>query len=229
MAQSPAPGTNPEPGSGAATDKADTSKADKLVEEIVAARAQYQLALERLRLHYLKVNDQKRAEWAEEELKAFIQTRKQSFNLQIGDVPPPNLVPAFNVPEANKLYREALKYKDQGYRSAYIANQCTAEQMFQQLLTLYPRCDKIGEAAYQLAEIYESTAFRQYERSAAYYERSFQWNKTTQSDARLRAARLYDKVLRNQPKAVRLYKEVIDHDTNDTRVKEAELRLEQIK
>jgi len=202
---------------------------DALVERVVAARREYQLSLERLRAHYISVNDTKRAFWAEEELLSYHRILKQSYRIDIGDVPPPTLEPKFNIPDANKLYREALKFKDKGFGSDYVDNQRTSEQMLQQLLTLYPRCDKIGEAAYQLGEIYESKAFRQYERAAAYYERSFQWNKTSQSDARLRAARLYDKVLRNEPKALQLYREVIDHDTDDARVKEAERRLGELR
>jgi len=198
---------------------------DKLVERVVEARREYQLSLERLRAHYLAVNDPKRVQWAEQELLEYHRILKQSFRVDVADAPAPNLEPKNNIPQANKLYREAAKYKDKGFGSDYVDNQRTAEQMLQQLLTLYPQCDKIGEAAYQLAEVYESKAFKQYERAAIYYERSFQWNKTSQSDARIRSARLYDKVLQNQPKAVRLYQEVIDHDTDNARVKEAETRL----
>ena len=77
-----------------------------------------------------------------------------------------------------------MKFKDKGWGQDYIDNQHRAELLFQQLLTNYPQSDKISDAAYQLGDIYESKAFRQYERAAAYFERCFQWNPKTHFDAR---------------------------------------------
>ena len=71
----------------------------------------------------------------------------------------------------------------------YIDNQRRAELLFQQLLTNYPQSDKIDDAAYQLGDIYESKAYKQYRRAAWYFERCVQWNTNTQFDARLRAGR----------------------------------------
>jgi len=84
-----------------------------------------------------------------------------------------------------------------------------AEILLQQLLTNYPESDKIGDTAYQLGDLYESKAYKQYRRAAYYYERSFQWNPTTQLDARMKAARLYDHQLVDRKRAAELYQEVI--------------------
>src|SRR5439155_1584991 len=83
----------------------------------------------------------------------------------------------------------------------------------------YPQSDKIDDAAFQLGEIYESKAYKQYRRAAMYYERTFQWNQNTQFEARLRAARLYDKQLNERARAIELYKEVTTHET-DTKGRE---------
>src|SRR5439155_14316454 len=135
---------------------------------------------------------------------------KQSYRLDL-DVPPPTLVAKQNIPEANQIYMTAMAYKDKGWGNDYIDNQRRAEILLQQLLTNYPESDKIGDAAYQLGDIYESKAYKQYRRAAHYYERSFQWNPTTQLDARMKAARLYDRQLVDRKRASELYQEVIQH------------------
>src|SRR5437879_4085706 len=51
----------------------------ELVERLMAARHDYQLALEHLRKHYLVVGDVERARWAEEELIQFHRIGKQAY------------------------------------------------------------------------------------------------------------------------------------------------------
>ena len=126
-----------------------------------------------------------------------------------------------NIPEANKLFTAAMAYKEKGWGTDYIDNQRRAEILFQKLLTEYPQSNRIDEAAYQLGDIYDSKAYKQYQRSAAYFERCFQWNPKTTSDARLRAARIYDKQLSDRSRAIEIYKEVTTHETDAKRSAEA--------
>jgi TolA-binding protein len=121
-----------------------------------------------------------------------------------------------------------MAYKDRGWRTDYVDNQRRAELLFQQILSTYPQSDKIDDAAYQLGDIYESSAYKQYRRAAHYYERCVQWNMNTQYDARLRAARLYDKHLDDRVRAVELYKEVLTHETDEKRRQEATKRLSEL-
>ena len=151
----------------------------------------------------------------------------QAFDLAY-DVPPPTLKGSQNVPEANKLYRQAMSYKDKGWGNDFTDNQRRAELLLQQLLTSYPQSNKIGDAAYQLGDLYEGKSYKQYRRSAMYFERSFQWNPNTQLDGRIRAARLYDKQLMERPKAAELYKEVTQHETDPKRLQEAQKRLTEL-
>ncbi|HEV3204474.1 MAG TPA: tetratricopeptide repeat protein, partial [Gemmataceae bacterium] len=180
--------------------------------------------LETLRNHYATTGDVERARWSEEELRQFHRIAKQAYRLEL-DVPPPTLQASYNLPEANELYRKAMIYKDKGWGTDFIDNQRRAELLFQQLLTNYPQSDKIGDAAYQLGDIYESKAYKQYRRAAHYFERCFQWNPNTHWDARLRAARLYDKQLAERVRAMELYREVTTHETDQKRIQEAQKRL----
>ena len=196
----------------------------ELVERLLSSRKEYQASLEALRAHYIGQSDLDRARWAEEELIQYHRIPKQAFRLDL-DVPPPKLEAAHNYPEANELYRQAMSFKDKGWGTDFVDNQRRAELLFQKLLSNYPQSDKISDTAYQLGDVYESRAYKQYPRAAAYFERCFQWNPKTQFDARMRAARLYERNLNDRNRAIEIYKEVISHETDDKRVEEARKRL----
>jgi tetratricopeptide (TPR) repeat protein len=198
------------------------------VERLLAARRDYQQALERLREQYVKQGDIERAKWAEEELIQYHRIQKHAFVLDL-DVPPPGLKASVNIPEANELFKQAMGYKDKGWMgNDYLDNQRRAELLFQQILTMYPESNKIGEVAYQLGDLYENKLYRDYRRAALYFERCVQWNPNTQSDARLRAARLYDKYLSERTRAMELYREVTTHEIDPKRTAEAEKRMAEI-
>jgi TolA-binding protein len=198
-----------------------------LVERLLAARREYQETLETLRAHYISTGDTERARLAEEELIQFHRISRQPYNLA-HDVPPQGLQAHNNIPEANNLYRQALTYKDKGlWGNDYLDNQRRAELLFQQILTKYPQSDKISDAAYQLGDIYESKAYHQNARAAQYFERCFQWNSKTQLDARMRAAKLYEK-LNERARALEIYREIVTHEVEPKRVEEAQRRLQDL-
>jgi TolA-binding protein len=209
--------------------KATDSKMSEvqLVERLLAARKEYQLTLEELRKLYIRTGDLTRARWAEDELLEYHRMTHQAY-LLVYDVPPPTLKGSQNVPEANKLYRQAMSYKDKGWGTTYTDNQRRAEILFQKVLTEYPQSDKISNTAFQLGELYESKAFRQTARSAAYYERCFEWNPRTHFDARIRAARMYDRQLNQRDKAATIYKDIVSHETNEAQIEEARRRLQEL-
>jgi TolA-binding protein len=202
---------------------ANNSDIDK-VERVIASRREYQKSLEVLRTHYIAAGDIERARWAEDELLQFHRILKQSFRLEL-DVPPPTLQASYNIPEANEMYKQAITYKDKGWGTDYTDNQRRAELLFQKLLSDHPQSDKISDAAYQLGDVYESKAYREYDRAAHYFERCFQWNPKTQFDARLRAARLYERSIGERNHAIDIYRDVINRETDPKRIEEAQKRL----
>jgi hypothetical protein len=207
--------------------KTDSVSDVEKVERLLAARKEYQTSLEQLRLHYITTGDIERTKWAEDELVQFHRINKQAFRLEL-DVPPPTLQAGYNIKEANELYRQAMTYKDKSWGGDYIDNQRRAELLLQQILTQYPQSSRISDTAYMLGDIYESKACKQYRRSAAYFERCFQWNKHTHLDARMRAARVYDKQLLDRSHAIDLYKEVQTHETDPKQIDEAVKRLAEL-
>jgi hypothetical protein len=199
----------------------------ELVQKLLTVRRDYQTTLEQLRVLYLQAGDIERSKWAEEELRQYHRIPKQAFRLEL-DVPPPTLTNLVNVPEANQLYVRAIGYKDKGWGTDFVDNQRRAEILFQELLTKYPQSNKIGDAAYQLGDIYEKPPYKMYRRSAVYFERCFQWNPNTTYDARLRAARLYDTKQLDRGRAIELYREITTHSTDPRVIGEAERRLKEL-
>ena len=118
-----------------------------------------------------------------------------------------------------------MTYKDKGWGTDYIDNQRRAELLLQKMLSDHPQSDKISDAAYQLGDIYESKAYRQYDRAAHYFERRFQWNPKTQFDARLRAARLYERNGGERSHAIDIYRDIVNRETDPKRIQEANERL----
>lgn len=222
---------------GAAQEGKDDGKSDgkmganrdfPLVTRVLAARSEYQLALEELRKHYIANNDLLRARWAEEELIQFHRINKQAYRLEL-ELPPPTLKGDKNLPQANALFRQAKGYKDKGWSgSDYVDNQRRAEILFQRILTKHSESDKIDDVAYNLGDIYEGRAFQQYARAGAYFERCYQWNPKTATDARLRAARLYERQLNDRGKALDIYKLIMRHETDERRVEEAKRKVQEL-
>ena len=205
--------------------KAGKGDAD-LVKRVLSERKDYQQSLIDLYGYYAKNGDRERAKWAEDELKNYHLAWKPSYRLDIQDVPPATLEPRTNSKEANDLYKLAVDYKNKSATgNEYILNQRRAEILFQDILQKHPDSDKIADVAYELGDVYEGRTYKQYDRAAAYYERAYQWRRGTITDARLRAARLYDKTLNDRSKAIELYREVLVHDTDKGRIEEAEKRL----
>lgn len=200
----------------------------EMVERVIAARKEYDSSLKRLREHYLKSGDKQRTQWIDQELMGYHMLPKPSYNLDVQDVPPPSLEAKVNVKEANELFKQAMEYKGKGLGNDYVLNQRRAEYLLREVLEKYPNCDKIADAAFQLGDIYESRAYKQYDRAARYYERSFQWMKGGRTDARMRAAVLYDKQLNERAKAIELYRQVTEHDTDPEHIRTAEKRLAEL-
>lgn len=217
----------PTPGTGGGTGGPGGGTSDHpLVERVIAARKEYQESLVALRSYYISNKESDRAAWAEDELLQYHRTNKYAYRLEL-DVPPPNLQPQYNIPEANELIRRAIAYKDKGWGTDYIDNQRRAEWLLQELLTKHPQSNKIDDAAYYLGDLYESKAFRQIPRAAVYFERCYQWNSKTHLDARVRAARLYERI-GEKTKALSIYKDITTQETDPKRYEEAQRKVAEL-
>jgi hypothetical protein len=201
---------------------------EKYIQKVANARADYQSSLIALYDHYTKVSDRERAKWVEEELRTYHLAWKPSYSLDIQDPLPENPPASKNDADANEMFKIAVSYKAKTSAADYTLNQRRAEILLQDILRKHPETDKIADVAYELGDLYEGKAYKQYERSARYFEHAAMWRKGTRSDAMIRAARLHDRVLNDRKKAIELYRKEIQNDTDPTRVKEAEKRLAEL-
>lgn len=201
-----------------------TSTDLSLVQQVIAARRDYQVGLEQLLAYYGSVGDSERGRMAEEELKQFHRVTKGAYIIDL-DIAGPGLRPDQNVPAANDLFKKAMSYKNKGMGSEYTDNQLRAELLLQQLLQQYPTSNRCSDAAYHLAEIFEDRKPAQHRRAAVYFERCAQWNPATTLDARLRAAMIYDRFLNERNKAIQWYEAVLSSDPDQRRRQDAQKRL----
>ena len=199
-----------------------------LVEKLMVARKDYQNILQQVRTYYRQVGDNEKLSWAEEELKEYHMMLRYPY---IKDLicPPPTLQGTVNIREANDLFERALKYKDHGWSTEYVANQRRAEILFQELITKYPQSDKISSAAYMLGDIYESKAFNMPRPAAWFFERCFQWDTRTKHDALIRAARIYDHKLKETGTALEFYGWVYESQVDPAQRAEAQKRRNELR
>jgi hypothetical protein len=201
---------------------------DRMIQRVVTARAEYQASLVSLYDQYLKAGDRERAKWVEEELRTYHLSWKPSYSLEIQDPLPESPSLSKNDAEANDLFRLAMQYKSKGSGTDYTLNMRRAEIILQDILHKHGDMDKLADVAYELGDLYESRAYKQYDRAARYFEHAATWQKGSSTDALIRAARLHDKQLNDRTKAIELYRREIRTDTDTSHVKEAERRLAEL-
>ena len=180
-----------------------------LVEQVSQVRRDYRRSLQLLVQHYTVTGDNKKHSWAQEELRALDRMPQYRY-IADAEVLPANLVAAERVLAADELYEDAVETQRQAEPIGILKDHeqlRVAREMYNQLIRQYPTSDKIDDAAYQVAEIYEY--FKDYEIALLYYQRAYQWDADTPYPARFHAAEVLDKRLRRRDEALELYQEAV--------------------
>ena len=201
-----------------------------LVEAVVTARKNWQASLAKLGEYYKSIRHGFKL--------ALVRNVQQRFDLVYvytyylhAEVPPPNRRPTEYDKAANELFDKTLKLHRRGKPLPGITNyrkQRQALLLFRELIEKYPDSTKIAESAYYIGEIYKEY-FRQHIRAVHWYRRAWEWDPNILLPARFQAAVTYDYRLGEYDKALKLYREVIKHETFDwSNVAFAERRIEQL-
>jgi len=201
-----------------------------LVERVIYHRAMYARCLRALRDYYAKTGMEAKRRWAEAELAQLRQIKPYRYILE-AEVPPPTLKPTASIPDADRLFDEAMKLMKKGghgvpgiYNEKYIKQ---ALAKLKQLVRQYPSSDKIDEAAYYIGLLHEQYFPGDEQIAVAWYERAWQWNPQIQLPARFQAAKIYDYRLHDRAKALELYRQVLKYETfNKANVRFARTRIE---
>lgn len=185
-------------------DVSKTGEAD-LVEQMVVSRQAYRHGLELLVQHYTKTGNNTKLAWAEKEMSGLNGISKYNYITEAG-VAGPGLRANKPVPDADSLYADAVRLEEQAGQLLIIKDNNllrAALEKYNQLISKYPSSDKIDDAAFRAAGIYEH--FKEYTSAVLYYQRTYQWDPETTYPARFKAAFILDRQLHNRSEALQLY------------------------
>ncbi len=194
---------------------ADVSKSDEkdIAAQMSVSRQQYQRGLEQLVDYYTKTGNHMKLTWAQKELNALNTMPKYDYIIE-ATMAGPGLKPSNSLSDADSLYAEAVRLEEQAsplkiVRDAGLLRM--ALEKYNQVITKFPNSDKIDDAAFRAAGIYEY--LKDYTIAVQYYQRTFQWNKETPYPAKYKAAYLLDNKLGRRAEALQLYQEALQQIT----------------
>ncbi len=183
-----------------------------IIEHVVANRLAYRQYLESLVAHYKKTGNNMKLGWAEDELEKLNEVPQYKYIIEAG-VAGPNLKAKDSISEANYLYDEACKLEKVARGPALIVDENllrVALDKYNQLTRQYPTSDKIDDAAFRAAGIYEH--FKDYTIALLYYDRTYQWDPATIYTARFKAAYILDKYLSRRAEALERYQQALQKE-----------------
>jgi tetratricopeptide (TPR) repeat protein len=197
---------------------------------VVRFRRDYRQSLILLIQRYSASGDNRRLNWAKEELEALDRMPQYRYIID-PDVLPSNLKATARIPEADRLYDEAVNIQRQAEPLGAVLKDeeqlRVALDKYTELIRRYPTSDKIDDAAFRAAGIYEY--FKDYETALLFYKRTYEWDPSTPYPAMYYAAELLDKKLGRRDQALALYQEAITKESghNDLRAA-AERRIKEL-
>ncbi len=190
---------------------AGASESD-LVEQLTTSRQAYFNALNSLIAYYQEKGNSMKLRWAKDELSKLEGMRHYNY-IPEGMVLPENLRPTASISEADLMYREALRIEQDAGMVPILKDEKrlrSALELYNQLIKKFPTSDKIADAAWHAAGIYEY--FRDYSIALPYYQRVYQWDPKTNYPARYKAAEILDKYLERRDEALELYRQSLQLD-----------------
>lgn len=200
-----------------------------LVEQVAINRRIYRQDLEVLVEYYGNAGNNMKLNWARQELGSLNAIPQYRYIIE-AEVAGPTLS-AFNaIAEADELYADAMRTYKRAKELIVVRDETRlrlALDMFNQLISQYPSSDKIDDAAYNAAQIYEY--FKDYSIALLYYQRTYQWDPATPYPARFKAATILDKRFKRKGEALELYKQVVAEEGSSNKYKRyAERRIQQL-
>jgi hypothetical protein len=211
------------------------SNADEhlLVEYVLGARAAYLNAMRNMMAFYRnRSGDTYKAQRIANVLDRFDPIYTYKYFLE-AEMPPATNRPVQVIPEADKMYDQAVKFHEQGKGLIPLLGTSYAKQREALLLLLdlvnkYPHSTKIALSAFYIGEIYKEY-FNENIRAVAWYKRAVQWDSNLTKPARFQAATVADYRLYNKAEAIELYRQVIQYEQfNASNVQWAHNRIREL-
>ena len=204
----------------------------QLVEQMARYRGQYENHLSLIKDFYDRQGNHLKASWAVDELAHLEAGPKHSY-LVIAETAGADLRARETIIDADLLYRAGMNlYKQgRGKLGKFFVNEkklYLATDKFNELIESYPESDKIDDAAFQIAEIYNHY-LKDYRKALLYYQRVWQWDTLTPLPARFAVAQIYDEYLHDRVKALEYYQLAITLEPNfPDKAEYAQSRIDEI-
>jgi tetratricopeptide (TPR) repeat protein len=180
-----------------------------IIEQLAVNRRAYRQSLQSLVQYYTKAGDNMKLTWAEKELAALDSMPKYNYIVE-ASVAGARLKASSPVVLADALYNEAVRIENEAGKLVVVKDDGMlrlALDKFNQLIRDYPTSDKIDDAAFHAAGIYEH--FSDYTIAALYYQRVYEWDPETTYPAKFKAAYVLDTYLHRRGEALELYKQAV--------------------
>ena len=180
----------------------------QLVEQMVSYRNNYIEHLKKLGKFYDRQGNQMKAVWAKKEMDALAKIDMRPY-IVIAEVTSPDLKASDAIAEADRIYMEAVEQiTDSRGVFSDMKGLLAAKVKLENLIATYPTSDKIDDAAWQIAEIYNRDLNDCYV-AMFYYQRVWQWDINNPYSARFAVAKLYDDEFHNYTRACEFYEKAI--------------------
>ena len=205
---------------------ADTDET-ALIEQMALNRQAYRQGLELLIKYYTRMGNNMKLQWAKKELVGLDSVIQ--YNYIVEAETKANLKADTSISGADALYDEALQIEKKAGTLFLKDKQMLrlALTKYNQLIEKHGSSDKIDDAAYRAAGIYDY--FKDYTLAVMYYKRVYQWDRYTVHPAKYRAAKILDKRLHQRTEALELYRQVIGDEAVPMNYREyAELRIAEL-
>jgi tetratricopeptide (TPR) repeat protein len=187
----------------------NVSEAD-IVEEMSSNRQAYRRGLLLLIKHYEQMGNNMKLEWAQSELAGIDKAPQYNYIVE-ASLAGSDLQASTRIHEADDLYMEAFGLETKAREFVVVADENLlrmALERYNMLIQMYPSSDKIDDAAYKAAGIYEH--FQDLTVAALYYERSSDWNPNSVHAGYFKAAYILDRRLARRDEAMELYKQALE-------------------
>ncbi len=200
-----------------------------IVEQISINRQAYRQGLDSLIRYYKRTGNSMKVGWAKNELKKLDNMPQYNYIIE-AIVAGPSLRASDSIAEAELMYLEASSAERKSKKLGIFTNDDElrgALDKYNQLIKRYPSSDRIDDAAYRAAAIFEH--FKDYTIAVLYYQRTYQWDSDTVHPARFKAAYILDRHLRRRAEALEIYKEAVKEEGLSENYREfAENRIDEL-
>lgn len=180
-----------------------------IVEQISINRQAYRQGLESLIRYYKRTGNSMKVGWAKNELKKLDNMPQYNYIIE-AIIAGPSLRASDSIAEAELMYLEAASAERKSKKFGIFTDADElrgALDKYNQLIKRYPSSDRIDDAAYRAAAIFEY--FKDYTIAVLYYQRTYQWDSDTVHPARFKAAYILDRHLRRRAEALEIYREAV--------------------